>query len=101
MAKRLIHPTDVQYHGSYIRDNKRWRLQREITRREAADLVKMPKELWSNDYMWDNKGYIVIGKPYKIHDLTIGDGEISELVLESGDQAVDINDGKYRLFVYE
>lgn len=101
MHNRRIHPADVRCHGSYIQDNPHWRLRRAIPKKVAAELVRIPPELHEEDYMWDNKGYIVVDRTYQILDVIVGGGEISDdLNLKVGDRAVDICDGIYRLFEY-
>lgn len=97
-----FYPADVQCHGSYIRDHKRWVFLRVITREKAAELLTIPKELQGDNYMWTNKGYLVLGRPYKIHDTQVGEGTVSDdLNLVSGDRAIAIQDGEYHYFEYK
>lgn len=114
-------PADTRaVHGTYIRDDRRWRFVREISVDEAAQLLGIPEAerqrtrcpkhrawSWSHrdctrcdgtgylpEHLWLNKGFIVIGhavSPFK---------DKFTCTFPVGTQAVALHDDRYGLYVF-
>jgi len=114
-------PADTRaVHGTYIRDNRRWRFVREISVDEAAQLLGIPgaerqrtrcpkHRVWSwshrdcarcdgtgylPEHLWLNKGFIVVG-----HAIELGKDKFA-YTFPAGTQAVAHHDDRYGLYVF-
>ena len=114
-------PADTRaVHGTYIRDDRRWRFVREISVDEAAQLLGIPEAerqrtrcpkhrawSWSHrdctrcngtgylpEHLWLDKGFIVIG-----HAIDPGKGKFT-YTFPAGVQAVALHEGRYVLYVF-
>lgn len=77
----------MQPHDVYPMLKGEWSTLRVVSKSEAAELVRAPKEVHYKDYMWLNKGYFV---------LEMLDGYKPEN-LKTGMRAVYLCDGDYLL----
>lgn len=115
-------PADTRaVHGTYIRDDRRWRFVREISVDAAVRLLGIPeaerqrmvcpnRHGWSwwphrgctrcngtgylPEHLWLNKGFIVVG-----HAIEPGKDKFA-YTFPAGTQAVALHDDRYGLYVF-
>lgn len=113
---------DVYCHGTYIHDDPRWRpTGRELRIDEVRKLIPIPEDI-QHDYLWLNKGWMVIGAGFRVGGphrenaviipcneefakrlegkLQDGQPPYTAFWLQPGDKAIYLADGKYRLHEY-
>jgi hypothetical protein len=118
-----MHPIDRPIHGAYINDDRRWHYSGEkITADRAAELLGIPqterappgvchncknqkpakKTCWAcsgtghqREYLWMNKGFIVIG-----HPVTLPQKRIHDQTYPDGTRAIYIADGNYLVYTF-
>lgn len=118
LVKQIIHKNKekpeakmatIKIHGTYPFDSDgHWKRLNEVTSKEAAELTKIPKEYHKLQYMWLNKGYIVldlIDKGVAGEEMNLvharaemeTDGEVVISPSAIGMKAVYLEDGRYYL----
>jgi hypothetical protein len=91
----------MKVHGTYPFDmHDKWNSLGRISHEEAAKLVNAPEEVRQQQYMWLNKGFIVLGLPQDegrtviIEDMYFN---VEHQRIKKGMQAVYLHDGNYTL----
>ena len=114
MTRWTTNPIDVRCHGTYVWDlgHERVKSLGKITKEHAAELLHIPADLREHEYMWLNKGWLVVGRPLFVIDrnakwergqdapmIQVGDGDpfTGERSLVAGDRLVYLADGTYYL----
>lgn len=82
-------------HGTYPQDYGPYKLLKELSHDEAAELVQATDKAKAEEYMWLNKGFILLGHL----GVRIPHDQRREKIVP-GVQAVYLHDGKYRLIEF-